>query len=151
MALTLAQIKAAKSSDKPMKLSDEHGMYLFVNQSGKYWRFDYRFGGKRKTMSIGVFPAVGLAQARQALYEARALLSKGMDPMKRNGSTEAVMEEKSRNDFESVARDWIKNMEETWASEHESRVRRSLENWVFPWIGAKTASEIHAADLLSVA
>lgn len=151
MALTFAQIKAAKSSDKPMKLSDEHGMYLFVNQSGKYWRFDYRFGGKRKTMSIGVFPAVGLAQARQALYEARALLSKGMDPMKQNGSAEAVMEEKSRNDFESVARDWIKNMEETWASEHESRVRRSLENWVFPWIGAKIASEIHAADLLSVA
>ncbi|SCC94044.1 hypothetical protein THIX_60102 [Thiomonas sp. X19] len=65
MALALAQIKAAKSSDKPMKLSDEHGMYLFVNQSGKYWRFDYRFGGKRKTMSIGVFPAVGLAQARR--------------------------------------------------------------------------------------
>ena len=151
MALTLAQIKAEKPSDKPIKLSDEHGMYLLVNQSGKYWRFDYRFAGKRKTMSIGVFPVVGLAQARHALYEARAKFAAGEDPMGEKKSAAATAEKKNACDFESTAREWIKSKKETWVPEHESRVRRSLENWVFPWLGFKPVGEINAVDLLSVA
>ena len=58
-------IKKAKPTDKPYKLSDEKGLYLLVNTAGKYWRLAYRFGGKQKTLALGVYPDVSLARARE--------------------------------------------------------------------------------------
>ena len=81
MSLTAIQIKEAAPSDKDKKLSDGQGMYLLVQKSGgKYWRMDYRFAGKRKTFAIGVFPQVSLKEARDRRYEARKMLSDGLDP-----------------------------------------------------------------------
>jgi hypothetical protein len=62
-------------------VQDGRGMYVLVKPNeGKYFRFNYRFGGKQKTMALGVYPSTTLAQARRKLEEARALLKKGIDP-----------------------------------------------------------------------
>jgi hypothetical protein len=63
--LTDTVIRNAKPKDKQYKLSDERGLYLLVLKSGKYFRLDYRFMGKRKTLALGVYPDVSLADARQ--------------------------------------------------------------------------------------
>ena len=65
----------------PYKLSDEKGLYLLVQTSGgKLWRFDYRFNGKRKTLALGAYPDISLAQAREKRDNARKLLANDTDP-----------------------------------------------------------------------
>ena len=73
--LTVTAINNAKPTDKPFKLSDERGMYLLVNATGKYWRMDYRFNGKRKTLALGIYPDVSLAAAREKREQARQLIA----------------------------------------------------------------------------
>jgi len=74
MRLTDLACRRAESVDgKPVKLSDDKGLYLLVKTSGRYWRWDYRFGDKRKTMALGVYPEVGLDKARGATYTATRL------------------------------------------------------------------------------
>lgn len=81
MALTDIKVKTAKPKDKPYKLADGGGMYLLINTNGsKYWRMKYRFAGKEKMLSIGVYPDVTLADAREKRSEARKLLAAGGDP-----------------------------------------------------------------------
>ena len=82
MALTDNFTKNTKHSGKPTgdKHTDGGGMYLLVNAGGKYWRMDYRFVEKRKTLALGVYPEVSLAKARQRREKARELLADGIDP-----------------------------------------------------------------------
>ena len=81
MALTDIAVKSAKPQDKPYKLTDGDGMYLLVTATGKYWRLDYRYLGKRKTLAIGVYPTITLADARERRYEARKSLANNVDPV----------------------------------------------------------------------
>lgn len=80
MPLTETAITTAEPKNKPYKLADERGLYLLVKQAGKYWRFDYRFAGKRKTISFGVYPTVSLEAARASLEDAHSLLANRVDP-----------------------------------------------------------------------
>ena len=78
MPLTDTVIKEAKPDAKPIKLSDGKGLYLLVNPVGsKLWRWKYRVLGKEKAMSLGAYPDVSLAQAREGLDKARKLLAGG--------------------------------------------------------------------------
>lgn len=82
MPLTETAIKKAKPGDKPIKLSDGRGMYLLVNPVGsKLWRWKYRVLGKEKVLSLGAYPDVSLAQARDGVDKARKTLAAGDDPM----------------------------------------------------------------------
>ena len=79
--LTVADVKAAKTPGAPRKLVDGGGLYLLLSGRGsKYWRYDYRFAGKRKTLALGVFPEVSLAEARKSHFLARESLREGADP-----------------------------------------------------------------------
>ncbi|RPD90484.1 DUF4102 domain-containing protein [Neisseria weixii] len=79
--LTQKKIDAAKPLDKAYKLYDGGGLFLFVHPNGgKYWRLKYRFGGKEKTLAIGVYPLVTLKAARESAFEAKKLLHDGLDP-----------------------------------------------------------------------
>ena len=81
MPLTDAAIRNAKPADKAIKARDGGGLYLLINPNGsRWWRLDYRFGGKRKTLSMGIYPDVPLAKARERREEARRLLAEGIDP-----------------------------------------------------------------------
>ena len=80
MKLKDAELKSAKCLDKPLKLRDGNGLYLHVKPSGRYWRYDYRYAEKRKTLAIDVYPEVSLKAARIKLHEAKGLLDQGVDP-----------------------------------------------------------------------
>lgn len=80
--LTDVVVRNAKSGNAAYKISDAHGLYLLVTTgSGKHWRFDYRFGGVRRTLSIGPYPLVSLAEARDERDKARRLLRGDIDPV----------------------------------------------------------------------
>ena len=81
MPLTDTAIRNAKPEDKPYKLTDGRGLYLLVNKSGKYFRWDYRFAGKRKTLALGVYPDIKLKEAREKHEDLRRLLAQGIDPI----------------------------------------------------------------------
>ena len=87
MPLSDTAIRNAKPKEKQYKLSDEKGLYLLIKKAGKYFRFDYRFAGKRKTLAIGVYSDVTLAEARKKRDEARDLLKEGVDPSQHKKET----------------------------------------------------------------
>lgn len=150
MPLTDTAIRAAKPGAKPIKLSDEKGLYLELSPSGgKWWRFKYRFGGKEKRISLGVYPDVGLKLARDRRDEARKLLAEGIDPSANRKANKAAGVEKAANSFEVVAREWFDKMKSTWAPSHAEKIIRRLERDIFPWLGGKPIADITAPELLA--
>jgi hypothetical protein len=105
MPLTDQTIPCANPKAKPYKLTDERGLHLLIHpNSGKYWRFSYRFDGKQKTLALGVYPDVSLAQARERRDEARALLKSGIDPsMARKTSKEEAVQRTRESTKEAAA------------------------------------------------
>jgi hypothetical protein len=78
MPLTDTAIRNAKPGAKPAKLFDERGLFMIVTPTGgKWWRFRYKFDDKEKLLSFGVYPDVGLKDARQRRDDARKLLGTG--------------------------------------------------------------------------
>ena len=146
MALSDVAVRNSKPTDKPRKLSDERGLYVLVAKAGKYWRFDYRYDGKRRTLAVGVYPDVTLAQARERRDQARALLAKGVDPSAAKQARKAAAE----NSFEAVAREWHTKFSPSWIPHHADKIIRRFEREVFPWIGNRPIADISAPDLLAV-
>jgi hypothetical protein len=106
--LTVTAVKNAKASGKTQRLFDGGGLYLEVSPNGgKWWRFKYRFAGKEKRISLGVFPDVSLKDARERKDEARRLLANGIDPSERRKTHRARQKSSAANTFESVAREWF--------------------------------------------
>lgn len=150
MPLTDTAIRNAKPKDRQYKLSDERGLYLLVLKSGKYFRLDYRFMGKRKTVALGVYPDTSLADARERRDEARKLLAKDIDPSQHKQEEKAAMKEMVENNFETIAREWLKKQKNQWSEGHTYRVTRKLELNVFPWLGTRPIKQISAKELLTV-
>lgn len=150
MPLSDPQIKKAKPADKPYKLADEKGLYLLVNAAGKYWRMDYRYGGKRKTLALGVYPDVGLARAREKRDEARKRLADGIDPGELRKATKTQQAENAANSFETIAREWYAKAYAGKVESTREKTMTRLEQDVFPMIGAKPISVITARDVRAV-
>ncbi len=146
MALSDAAVRNSKATDKPRKLSDGRGLYLLVTKAGKYWRFDYRHDGRRRTLAVGVYPDVTLAQARERRDQARALLADGTDPSAVKQARKAATE----NSFEAVAREWHAKFSPGWVPHHADKIIKRFEREVFPWIGNRPIAGISAPDLLAV-
>ncbi len=151
MALTNIQIRNAKPQGTPYKLSDEKGMYLLVTSSGgKLWRMDYRFSGLRKTLAIGAYPEIGLAEARDFREQARKLLANDTDPSDVKRIDKQQREIISANSFEAVARDWFDRHLSQKAETTKAKVISRIERFVLPYIGKRPISEITAPDILAV-
>ena len=150
MSLSDTAIKTTKPKDKPYKMADEKSLYLYVSSSGKYWRFDYRFLGKRKTLAFGVYPDVSLADARKKRDEARKLLAQDppADPSETKKASKAAREGNAANSFETIAREWIASHMKNKAESHREKVVRRFELYLFPWIGSKPIAEITAPQML---
>jgi integrase len=145
MKLTATAVKNAK----PGKHTDGEGMYLLVTEAGqKYWRFDYRFLGKYKTLALGVFPDTTLAMARSKRAEARTLLASDQDPSVAKRKAKAIEKQKHDNTFQSVAQKWL----ETTASQRKANTDTKLKSWlsrdVLPQLGNLPISEIKTTDIL---
>lgn len=150
MPLSDVAVRSAKPKDRPYKLADQRGLYLLVNKTGKYFRFDYRFGGKRKTLSLGVYPDVRLKRAREKHGDARNLLENGIDPLLFKKEIKNELSEQATNSFEALAREWFAKNKHTWTEGHSRTIDSRLRLNVFPWLGEKSIATITAADLLAV-
>ena len=147
MALTATTIKTCKPKDKAYKLTDGGGLYLLVSPSGgKWWRFDYRFQSKRKTLSMGVYPAISLKDARDRRDEAKKQLANGVDPAMVRKSQKH--QQSQPNTFEAVAREWHDKFKPGWSDTHASRLLRLLERDIFPWLGSMPVSDVSSPLLL---
>jgi integrase len=153
-ALTDAKIRLARPAAKPRKIFDGGGMFLLITPGGgKWWRFKYRFAGKAKTLSLGVYPDVGLREARDRRDEARKLLASAIDPGEQRKAAKAertAAGRRERDTFEAVAREWFEKFSPAWESSHAVTVIRRLERDVFPWLGSRPVGEINAVELLEV-
>jgi integrase len=148
MALTDTKIRNAKPSAKRFKLFDERSMYLEIAPAGgRWWRLKYRFGGKEKGMSLGVYPEVGLKEARERRDDARRLLRDGIDPMAHKAQRKVVGDAAS---FQAVAREWHAKFSSGWSPTHSVRMARVFERDINPWIGKRSIAEVTAPELLSV-
>ena len=142
--LTDAKINNAKAKPTAYKLTDGGGMYLLVTPKGqKWWRFDYRISGRRKTVGLGVYPVVSLKLARERRREARELVAKGQDP------SDARKAQKAERVYTLavVAAEWLAEMQPNWVPKHYVKVLGRLEQHVLPWLGQRPLTEIQAADI----
>lgn len=132
------------------KHSDGGGLYLLVNSVGKYWRMNYRFLGKQKTLALGVYPAVGLAAARKGREQAKELLAAGADPsaVKQEGAREA--KQPSGALFETAAHEWMADTETERSPATHQRVKNWFNQDVFPYIGQKPIDSLRPPDILSL-
>jgi len=151
MPLTAITVRNAKPSSKTKKLFDGRGLYLEVSpRGGKWWRYKYRFNGKEKRISLGVYPDVSLSDARERLQDARKLVANGVDPSEARKAEKAAGTERAANSFEVIAREWFDTKKSGWAKSHSKKVIGRLEKNIFPWLGAKPIAEITAPKLLPV-
>lgn len=151
MPLTDTFIKQAKHSGKAAgdKHSDGGGLYLHVMAAGKYWRMAYRFGGKQKTLAMGVYPAVTLAQARRRRDEARAQLADGIDPSLVKQAEKAAKAVAGESTFEAVAREYHGVKKSGWSEKYAAKWLRGLEKDLFPYVGRLQLADITAPLMLN--
>ena len=151
MALTNTFVKNIKYSigSAVGKYRDGGGMYLLVNASGKYWRMDYRFDDKRKTLSFGVYPTISLAKARQRREKAREQLADGIDPGVSKRDEKMAKAITAANTFELVAREFHKSKSDSWSTSYAEKWLRGQEKDLFPYIGRLPLATITAPILLN--
>ncbi|KGV61900.1 hypothetical protein X898_1467 [Burkholderia pseudomallei ABCPW 91] len=145
MPLTDTAIRNAKPADKPVRLFDGGGLYLEIAPSGgKWWRLKYRFGGKEKRYSLGVYPEVPLAAARKKRDEAREKLAAGIDPGEAKKAEKRASLFAAAHSFEIVARSWMDERKTTVEPAQHDKTLARMENDVFPWLGKRPIAEIDA-------
>ena len=151
MTLTDTRVRNAKPNTKSYKLSDGGGMYLLVTpDGGRYWRLDYRFAEKRRTLALGVYPIVTLSIARALREEARRLLVQNLDPGLAKRAAKRASKLANENTFEATSRDWLDNQRHKLAPRYWTLLLARLEADVFPQIGHRPVGEIDAPELLEV-
>ena len=149
MALTDTRIRNAKPQPRSCKLSDGGGMYLLVTPKGaSYWRLDYRFAGKRRTLALGVYPTVTLSKARDRREAARVLLDKKIDPSTAKKASKRLAKLTNDNTFEAIAREWLENQRNGLAPRYCALLLARLEADIFPQIGLRLITDIDAPELL---
>ena len=129
--------------------ADGGGMYLLVKPAGKYWRMDYRFALKRKTLALGVYPAVTLAQARRKRDDAKARLAEGIDPGVVKQAEKAAKAIAGENTFEAVAREYHNVKKNGWSEKYAAKWLRGLEKDIFPYVGRMQLTDITAPMMLN--
>ena len=149
--LTNTKIQNTKATSKPVRLFDGRGLYLeIVPAGGRWWRFKYRFAGKEKRISLGVYPDVGLKQARDNRDEVRKQVAAGIDPSEARKLAKVARIESTENTFEAIAREWFEKHSPKWEKDYADKLLRRLYANVFPWIGGRPIRDLKAPDLLAV-
>ena len=147
--LTAIQVKKSKPGEKVFKLADGGGMYLQVHPNGaRYWRYDYRFANKRKTLALGVYPEVSLKEAREHHQNARDKLRQGTDPGEVRKVEKLTRNLAAAESFEAVAREWFNQIMPEKSKSYRERTGRILEKDLYPYLGNRPIASISALELL---
>jgi integrase len=156
MTLTDAEIRAAKPSEKPYKLFDGRGLYLLINPDGsRWWRVKYRYGGKEKLVSVGVYRPgqpghVGAKEARNSLDAIKRQLREGVDPGAARKAEKSARVDRAEGALELVAREWHTKQSAVWSADYAEKELGQLVRHVFPRIGGDPIRELTSRDLLDV-
>jgi len=147
--LTAVAARNARPREKMYRLAAGKGLYLQVMPTGaRYWRLKYRFAGVARMMSVGVYPEVSLAEAREARDTARKLLASGGDPSMQRRVDKLALAVAVENSLEAVCRAWYAEREPTWTTGYARGVRRRLEMNIYPWLGRLPIEEVTSGMLL---
>ncbi len=158
--LTDVQVKNAKPQEKEFALFDGGGLYLLIGKqkydekgkllpASKLWRLKYRHSGKEKLLSLGPYPEITLADARQRREDARKLLANGVDPGEVRKAQKAASTEESET-LEVIAREWHGKFSASWSESHAETTMKRLKLDVFPVMGARPIADIKAPELLAM-
>lgn len=140
-----------KPGQKPFKLTDSAGLYLYVSSTGgKLWRCDYRLDGKRRTASLGAYPIISLAEARKARDDLKRQLAGQLDPAQVARASKRARVLLASNTFERIAREWFAMKLAGWTPSYSDRLMSRLEADVFPPLGRRAITEIEPPDVLEV-
>ncbi|BEA57475.1 integrase [Escherichia coli] len=151
MPLNDMQIRRAKPEDKPYTLGDGQGLSLLIEPNGsKSWRFRYRYAGKPKMISLGVYPTITLADARSRRDEARKLVAEGKNPSEVRKEQKRALQTESENAFEKIAREWHQLKSAKWSAGYASDIMEAFKNDIFPYVGTRPVGEIKPLELLNV-
>lgn len=151
MKLTDIQVKNAKADSKTRKLSDGRGLYLFISVAGgKSWRFDYDFFGKRKTLTIGAYPIVGLGDARRLRDEAKKKLSEGLDPSLAKKRDQLATKAAAGNTFGVIADEFIEKLKRDKRAEPTLTKNKWMLKDLAEKLGPYPVTQITARDVLAV-
>lgn len=152
MALRDTFVRQIKHKGAPTgeKHADGGGMYLLVKAAGKYWRLDYRYAGKRKTLALGTYPEISLAKARQRRDKARELLAEGLDPSMAKQAQKLATVAAAANTFEAVARELHATKADAWSPLYAARWIERMGKDLFPHVGRLPLPQISAPMLLDV-
>jgi integrase len=151
MSLSDAKVRNAKPRPKSYKIADGEGLFLVIMPSGsKYWRLKYFFAGKEKLLALGVYPEVGLADARERRAQARKVLAGGNDPGETKKEAKRLATLKSASAFEVVAREWFEKRKHEWAPSSSDTMLARLETYILPKLGQRPIADISAPEVLAM-
>lgn len=152
MPLTDTFIKQVKHKGTPIgeRYADGGGLYLLVKAAGKYWRMDYRLHGNRRTLAIGVYPVITLAQARATRDTAKARLAQGADPSDQKRADKATAAHAAATTVEAVALEYLALKKDSWSEAHYTRESRNIHKDLIPWLGKRPISDVTPPELLAV-
>lgn len=145
------QIRRAKPEAKAYTLGDGQGLSLLIEPNGsKSWRFRYRFAGKPKMISLGVYPTITLADARSRRDDARKLVAEGKNPSEVRKEQKIALQTESESAFEKIAREWHQLKSAKWSAGYASDIIEAFKNDIFPYVGTRPVGEIKPLELLNV-
>ena len=143
--LTIKQIDAAKPKEKPYRLLDGNGLYLFVPVSGKkVWQLRFKIDGKEKVMTVGKYPLMSLQEARDKAWLARKDVSVGVDPVK------AKKLSVKDNSFSAIYHEWYEHKKQVWSEVYAEELARMFRDDILPVIGGMEIAEIEPMQILQV-
>ena len=149
--LTEVKVRQSKPNDKIQMLADGGGLFLQVKKNGtKAWQYRFRFNGKQKTLSMGLYPDVSLKKAREMHAGAKVLIASGIDPTehKQRVKRQQVLSEKPI--FAAMAKEWWEHQKGTWTEEHANRVWTRIEKNVFPFIEHTPIDEVEPHNIIEI-
>ncbi len=145
------QIRRAKPEAKAYTLGDGQGLSLLIEPNGsKSWRFRYRFAGKPKMISLGVYPTITLADARSRRDDARKLVAEGKNPSEVRKERKIALQTESESAFEKIATEWHQMKSTKWSEGYASDIMEAFQKDIFPYIGERPVGEIKPLELLNV-
>lgn len=143
--LTVKQIEAAKPKEKPYRLLDGNGLYLYVPVSGKkVWQLRYKIDGKEKILTVGKYPLMTLQEARDKAWTARKDISVGIVPVK------AKKASSNNNSFSAIYKEWYEHKKQVWSVGYATELAKMFDDDILPIIGGLEIQDIEPMQLLEV-
>lgn len=149
MLLSEVAIRNLKPTNKPKKIADGDGLFLFISTRGtKSWRFRYRYLGKEQELTFGTYPELSLLDAREKRLETRKLIATGKNPLVEKKESERLAILSANNTFKAVAKEWHDLNRDNWSVRHANKIWNRLEQHVFSSIGCRPIKEIDALEVI---